>query len=243
MGKKTKNSVYSDTCAQLRTANIGSEKGSELGDFSANHESFGSRVSEARKSFGFTQKDLAQKIGVTANSIQNYEKGQVPSGDIVVRLAKEFNCSTDWLLTGEGGAGAQGKSPAATLASMADSRAASEAFAKTPGMGALMASTYNDHEDFDFAEVMAQTIDILKSKTVYTTAIVSNIKAFHKAITTEQQIENMQDQLNQALTSFASFQAQLDKTNQVVTNLQNENQQLRQELEQSRAGSALSDTG
>lgn len=217
MGKKIKNNVFPSEYTKLRTTNAGSENSSELDGFSANHESFGSRVSGARKSFGFTQKDLAQKIGVTTNSIQNYEKGQVPSGDIVVRLAKEFACSTDWLLTGEGGAGAQEKTAAAT-----------------------MASIYNDHDDFDFAEVMAQTIDILKSKTVYTTAIVSNIKAFHKAITTEQQIENMQDQLNQALSSF---QAQIDKTNQVVTNLQHENQQLRHELEESRAQSSVRDTG
>ncbi|KAF5054186.1 helix-turn-helix protein [anaerobic digester metagenome] len=239
MGKKQKNSVYPDTCAQLRTSNVGSEKSSELGDFSANHESFGSRVSEARKSFGFTQKDLAQKIGVTTNSIQNYEKGQVPSGDIVVRLAKEFDCSTDWLLAGEGAGLGQKKTAAWKLTR----EAASDTFAKTSGIGAPTVSLHNDHEEFDFAEVMAQTIDILKSKTVYTTAIVSNIKAFHKAITTEQQIENMQGQLNQALASFASFQEQLDKTNQVLANLRAENQQLRQELEQSRAGSALSDTG
>lgn len=129
------------------------------------------------------------------------------------------------------------------LASMAQGHVARDLAMKMPGIGFPTASMYNDHEDFDFGEVMAQTIDILKSKTVYTTAIVSNIKAFHKAITTEQQIENMQGQLNQALASFASFQDQLDKTNQVLASLRHENEQLRQELEQSRAGSALSDTG
>ncbi len=101
---------------------------------------------------------------------------------------------------------------------------------------------YNDMEpeDFDFAEVMAQTIDILKSKTVYTTAIVSNIRAFHKAISTEQQIESMQAQLNQSLSSF---QAQLDQITGAYKQIQAENAHLRKELEQSRADDTLSDTG
>ncbi len=100
-----------------------------------------------------------------------------------------------------------------------------------------------DVENFDMGEVLAQTIDILNSKTVFTVAIVSNIKAFHKAITTEKKIEDMQEQLSQALASFSSFQAQLDKTNQIVSKLQSENEKLRQDLEHERAQSAVRDTG
>jgi hypothetical protein len=237
-----KNQTKSNSNNKLRTTNNSSEKSSELGDFSAN--CFDKVFARIMTAVGTTKAvDVANALGISQQSISGAKaKAKIPE-KWLSKISDKYGVSSDWLRTGEGEMRRPEKTAAETLARMADSNAASEAFAKMPGMGAPMASANNDHDDFDFAEVMAQTIDILKSKTVYTTAIVSNIKAFHKAITTEQQIENMQGQLDQALASFASFQDQLDKTNQIVTNLQRENEQLRQELELSRAGSAISDTG
>lgn len=205
--------------------------------------SFDAIFSRLQEAIGSTKDSaLAVALGITPQSVYGQKKkGQIPDS-WYVKIAEGYGVSIKWLKTGEGEKRVN-RGAAEELAYMAQGHVARDLAMKMPGIGFPMSSTYNDHEDFDFAEVMAQTIDILKSKTVYTTAIVSNIKAFHKAITTEQQIENMQGQLNQALASFASFQDQLDKTNQVLASLRHENEQLRQELEQSRAGSALSDTG
>ena len=37
--------------------------------------SFASRLRQAREQAGFTQQDLAKKLGVTKNAISNYENG------------------------------------------------------------------------------------------------------------------------------------------------------------------------
>ncbi len=67
-----------------------------------NQEFFGSRLVEMRKKLGMTQRDLSGSIGVSVTSIQNYENGQVPGGDVLIRLARVLACSPDWLVTGEG---------------------------------------------------------------------------------------------------------------------------------------------
>ncbi|MCA1946339.1 MAG: hypothetical protein LDL30_13850, partial [Desulfovibrio sp.] len=108
-----------------------------------------------------------------------------------------------------------------------------------------------DHEapaqGFDMGDVLAQTIDILNSKTVYTTAIVSNIKAFYKAIITERKLDSMQAQLDQALGSIQSKLDNLERENRQIREenkmIQAENRQLRLDLEQHRAGDVYEDTG
>lgn len=67
-----------------------------------NQEMFGKRLSEKRKNLGITQKDLSAASSVSVTSIQNYENGQIPGGDILLRIASALNCSMEWLLTGEG---------------------------------------------------------------------------------------------------------------------------------------------
>ena len=44
----------------------------------------------------------APGVAVTITSIQNYEAGTIPKGDVIVRLAKALMVSTSWLLEGTG---------------------------------------------------------------------------------------------------------------------------------------------
>lgn len=67
-----------------------------------NQEIFGQRLSEKRKSLGMTQKDLALAAGVSITSIQNYENGQIPRGEILVTLGSIMGCTAEWLVTGQG---------------------------------------------------------------------------------------------------------------------------------------------
>ena len=48
-----------------------------------------------------TQEEFAKKIGVSTYTLQLYEKGSVPKGDILQRINKETGINLHWLLTGE----------------------------------------------------------------------------------------------------------------------------------------------
>ncbi len=58
------------------------------------------RVRHFRELAGLTQKELAAFLGVTKNTIVNYETGRSnPTMDIVVRMAHILNVTTDQLLS------------------------------------------------------------------------------------------------------------------------------------------------
>lgn len=59
----------------------------------------GNRLVRLRKEFGLTQKDLADRLNVTAKAISFYELEQrEPAESILIQLAEIFNVSTDYLL-------------------------------------------------------------------------------------------------------------------------------------------------
>ena len=60
---------------------------------------FYERIKELRLSLGITQVQLANKLGVTKQCVSNWESGYIqPSIDMLVRIAKTFSVSTDYLL-------------------------------------------------------------------------------------------------------------------------------------------------
>ena len=57
------------------------------------------RIYELRMSFGWTQVHLAQKLGVTKQTVSNWENDNIqPSIEMLIKLSKIFNVSTDYLL-------------------------------------------------------------------------------------------------------------------------------------------------
>ena len=64
-------------------------------------ESIGQRIKEMREVRGFTQKQLADLIGVAQNTISQYENGTAKTSiEIIVKLAKVLDTTTDYLLRG-----------------------------------------------------------------------------------------------------------------------------------------------
>ena len=62
---------------------------------------FGMRIALLRASNGWSQAELARRIGVSASAVGMYEQGRrEPSLDLVVHLANEFGVTTDYLLIG-----------------------------------------------------------------------------------------------------------------------------------------------
>ena len=56
------------------------------------------KILEFRKAQNLTQRQLAEKVGITYQSLQRYEKGTVlPVVDIAVKLAEALNTTVDQL--------------------------------------------------------------------------------------------------------------------------------------------------
>ena len=61
----------------------------------------GARIAALRKKSGLSQADLARQLQCSASAVGMYEQGRrEPSVDLLVRLARLFDVSTDYLLTG-----------------------------------------------------------------------------------------------------------------------------------------------
>jgi len=65
-------------------------------------KAFGIRVKELRKQRGWTQKELAQQLGVRFAQLNKYESGlHAPPMDKLIHLAEIFGVTLDYLLTGD----------------------------------------------------------------------------------------------------------------------------------------------
>ena len=61
----------------------------------------GRRIRELR-GFDMTQEGFAACVGISQNYLSNVERGKVEVGaEILLRIAREFGKSMEWLLTGE----------------------------------------------------------------------------------------------------------------------------------------------
>lgn len=59
----------------------------------------GERIKELRGKQNLTQKEFAEKVGISVSAISGYEIGaKLPSADNVIKICETFNCSADWLL-------------------------------------------------------------------------------------------------------------------------------------------------
>lgn len=56
-------------------------------------------IRELRKSFNISQVQLANELGVTKQCVSNWENDNIlPSLDMLLKIAKYFNVTTDYLL-------------------------------------------------------------------------------------------------------------------------------------------------
>lgn len=53
------------------------------------------------KSRGETVTSLAKKLNLSTSKVTAWKRGSIPKGEILLKIAKYFNVSTDYLLTGK----------------------------------------------------------------------------------------------------------------------------------------------
>ena len=59
----------------------------------------GDKLKQLRIDKGFSQADLAQRIGITKSMISSYENSmRLPSYEVLLKIARCFHVSTDYLL-------------------------------------------------------------------------------------------------------------------------------------------------
>ena len=57
------------------------------------------RIRELRLAAGFSQVELAEKLGVSKQSVSNWENDNIqPSIEMLVKISRIFNVSTDFIL-------------------------------------------------------------------------------------------------------------------------------------------------
>ncbi len=77
-----------------------------MDDYSEDAATFGDRLALARESQNLTQEQLAKRLGLRVQTIQNWESDRSePRANKLQMLAGFLNVSMIWLLTGEGDGG------------------------------------------------------------------------------------------------------------------------------------------
>lgn len=65
-------------------------------------EKIGRYIAEKRKGIGLTQKELAERVGLTDKAVSKWERGKsIPDHDVIVRLCEVLNISVNEFLSGE----------------------------------------------------------------------------------------------------------------------------------------------
>lgn len=60
---------------------------------------FPERLKQLRLALNLTQKDMAERLGITTRGYRNYELGaREPELSTLIKLAEQFHVSLDWLV-------------------------------------------------------------------------------------------------------------------------------------------------
>lgn len=99
------------------------------------------RIRTKRKEKGFTQQKLGDLVGVTKTTVSQWEKGDYsPSGENLYNLAKAFEVSAEWLLSGKGDPDFNNVAPAPL------------AGRNIPVLSYVQAGNWHAHEDYRGAD-------------------------------------------------------------------------------------------
>ncbi|MBU2538117.1 MAG: helix-turn-helix domain-containing protein [Proteobacteria bacterium] len=171
----------------------------------------GRRIRDIRNRLGLSQEQLGKKLGgVSKGSISGYESGDVnPTPEALIKLARMGEVTLDWILTGHD----QGENPmaeyqkkngeiAATIEPGSRAGRNRSSVIEPPSVNALKKTASMPVEDlidesFSMSEMVTMTIEVLESKTVYRSALASNVRAFHQAVKMEGEMAGVKEEVQQ----------------------------------------------
>lgn len=59
---------------------------------------FGQRLKQKRMELGLKQEDVGSWFTMKKSTVSQWENGRLPHATIIIKLARRFNVTTDWLL-------------------------------------------------------------------------------------------------------------------------------------------------
>lgn len=144
------------------------------------------------------QKQLSELIGVNERTVSRW-RDKDPDIKNIVAISEATECSLDWLRTGEGPMFKYQPPPGDQV--NFDLKAAKP---KADNPAPLISE-----ENFNMPEMVKMTMEILASETVYRSALASNIRAFHKAVNMEKEMNEVRQEISAMAERMARMEEML----------------------------------
>ncbi len=194
----------------------------------------GKRIRDVRNQLGLSQEQLGKMLGGSSKgSISGYEAGDNnPSPEDFAKIAKIGGVSLDWLITGkEPGSESIEPQPFKKKGEIAASiqpgrreaptrlKQSQSAQTRIPSRSPVAeesSKTDSIDESFTMSEMVTMTIEVLESKTVYRSALASNVRAFHQAVKMEGEMQGVKEDLRQMR---AEHRAEMEELKEMIRSL------------------------
>lgn len=197
----------------------------------------GKRIRDIRKRLGLSQEQLGKKLGgITKGSISGYESGDVnPTPEALIELARLGEVSLDWILTGhECGVNSPMAAPTKKKGEIAPSaEAGKHAVCDRHKRHTQHADKTVHHqsspegisrtdfidESFSLTEMLTMTVEVLESKTVYRSALASNVRAFHQAVKMEGEMQGVKEEVSAMRNENRTMAERMERMEQLLLSL------------------------
>lgn len=147
----------------------------------------GKRIQSLMDQKKINQVDAAKGIGIDRsrfNLLLNDKVG-MPRRETLLKISGFFKCNINWLETGEGKPFEQPKT----------FLGATHLGQQPWDNSSKQVSMEHEKESFSMAEMFTMTAKILESDTIYRSALSSNIRAFYRSVTQEEEMESVKRKL------------------------------------------------
>jgi transcriptional regulator with XRE-family HTH domain len=171
-------------------------------------EDIGNRIRMVRENLKLGQEELGRLTKTSKQSVSSYEIGRsYPPLDFLAALAAVGDITIDQIVTGITPAVATDFSPpkskgeiAATIEPGRKQPNPNQMFSRRPvhpphGQDEAVPMEDFIDESFSMSEMVTMTIEVLESKTVYRSALASNVRAFHQAVKMEGEMKGVKEEV------------------------------------------------
>lgn len=157
-----------------------------------NLKEIGSRIRLIRKTYGLNQAEFSESIGISSNYLSNLETGKFkPSMPILLAIKNRYSIIPKAILTGQ---------------EFTD-------IGKTPYLNKIKEAVPEyGLQGLEERDWFRKTYEIIASKTIYSSALISNINAFHHTIQQNNEIKTLQKKYDDLKARLEAVEKGLAKT-------------------------------